>query len=73
MMQSSTVENFRHWVRLIQSEFSEMPGLHLSKRQAQRLWNLDPCSAEAIFDALEESHFLKRTTGDVYVRADVGC
>ena len=47
-MQQSAAENFCNWVRLIQSEFSEMPGLHLSKRQAQRMWNLDSRSADVI-------------------------
>jgi hypothetical protein len=60
-------------IRLIRSEYAEMPGLHLSKRQAERLWNLDPTSAEVILDALEQSHFLRRTANDQYVRADIGC
>lgn len=60
-------------ITLIRSEYAEMPGLHLSKRQAERLWNLDPSSAEVIFNALEESHFLRRTAKDMYVRADIGC
>jgi hypothetical protein len=72
-MQRAAVENFCDRVRLIQSEFAEMPGLHLSKRQAQRLWNLDAQSADAIFRALEASHFLKRTPDDMYIRADIGC
>jgi hypothetical protein len=72
-MQQSRVENFRDCVRLIQSEFAEMPGLHLSKRQAQRLWNLDADSADAIFSALEAAHFLKRMPNDTYIRADIGC
>lgn len=29
------------WMRRIQSEFVEMPGLHLTKVQAHRLWSLD--------------------------------
>ena len=72
-MQETALENFCDWVRLIQSEYEEMPGLHLSKRQAERLWNLDSRSADAIFSALEESNFLKRTPNDMYIRADVGC
>jgi hypothetical protein len=72
-MEQSVRGNLREWVRLIQSEYSEMPGLHLSKRQAQRMWNLDARSADAIFHALESSHFLKRMPNDVYIRADVGC
>ena len=60
-------------IRLIRSEYAEMPGLHLSKRQAERLWNLDPSSAEVVLDALEEAHFLRRTAKDMYVRADIAC
>ena len=71
-MQEPTAENFCAWVRLIQSEYTEMPGLHLSKRQAQRLWNFDRHSAEAIFDVLESVHFLKRIPNGMYIRADVG-
>jgi hypothetical protein len=71
-MQSSVSENLCEWLRLIQSEYAEMPGLHLSKRQAQRLWNLDPGSTDIIFSALEASHFLRRMPNDMYIRADVG-
>ena len=72
-MPQSTFVNFCEWARLIESEYAEMPGLHLSKRQAQRLWNLDALSADAIFDALEAAHVLKKMPHDIYVRADVGC
>lgn len=72
-MQSVAKDNFCDWVRLIQAEYFEMPGLHLSKRQAQRLWNLDARSTEVIFDALEAANFLKRMPNDVYIRADIGC
>ena len=71
IMHQSSLQNFCDWVRLIQSEFAEMPGLHLSKRQAQRLWNLDAPSADAIFGALEASKFLRRMPNDVYIRAEV--
>ena len=71
-MQAPSMENVRRWIRLVQAEFVEMPGMHLSKRQAQRLWNLDPLSADIVFDALESAHFLRRTGSDMYIRADVG-
>ena len=72
-MQQSAAEKFYDWVRLIQSEYVEMPGLHLSKRQAQRLWNLDARSTDMIFEALEASNFLRRMPNDMYIRADVSC
>ena len=71
-MQPSAVENVCDWVQLIKAEYAEMPGLHLSKRQAQRLWNLDASSTELIFGALEAANFLKRMPNDVYIRADIG-
>ena len=47
-----------------------MPGLHLTKRQFQRLWNLDDSTCEAVLDVLETSRFLRRTRAGAYVRAD---
>ena len=69
-MQQS-VEKAGDWIRVVQSEYAEMPGLHLSKRQAQRMWNLDARCADEIFKRLEASRFLRRMPNDVYVRADL--
>ena len=71
-MEQSVVENLCDWVQLIKSEYAEMPGLHLSKRQAQRMWNLDASSMDLVFSALEAANFLKRMPNDVYISADVG-
>ena len=71
-MTERAVTSFSEWAQLIQAEFSEMPGLHLSKRQAQRLWNLDAQTTTIVFDALEASNFLKRIANDTYIRADLG-
>jgi hypothetical protein len=71
-MQHCVGENVRHWVQLIKSEYAEMPGMHLSKRQAQRLWNLDEPSMDFILGALEAAKFLKRMPNDTYIRADIG-
>jgi len=46
--------------------------LHLSKRQAQRLWGLDAERCQSLLDTLESSHYLKRTEKDMYIRADIG-
>jgi hypothetical protein len=70
-MEQSGTENLCNWVRLIQSEYAEMPGLQLSKQQAQRLWNLDSRATDIIFDALESSRFLTRTATSMYRRADL--
>ena len=46
-----------------------MPGLRLTQRQAQRLWNLDSTTCEAILNLLESTRFLRRTSNDSYMLA----
>lgn len=54
-------------LRRIQGEFAEMPGLQLTCRQAQRLWNLDQLVCESLLAALVDVHFLVEHDG-VYVQ-----
>lgn len=58
------------WLCLIRAEYLEMPGLHLTKPQVQRLWTLEPHVCDALLDALVASAFLRRTRRDAYVLAD---
>ena len=57
------------WLRLIQAEYLEMPGLTLTKRQVQRLWKLEPHMCDVLLDALMATEFLKKTHEEKYVRA----
>jgi hypothetical protein len=66
---SSTVAD---WVHIIRGEFVEIPGLHLTRPQVQRLWGLDPIRCDALLDALVASGFLKRTQKGGFARADSG-
>jgi hypothetical protein len=59
----------REWLRRIQSEFFEMPGLRLTRPQAQRLWALDAQLCGTLLDALVSARVLEKTTRDVYVLA----
>ena len=59
------------WLQLVRAEYLEMPGLSLTIQQVQRLWGLDPVTAEAVLAALVDVKFLRRTVHDAYVRADV--
>ena len=59
----------RVWMRRIQSEFFEMPGLHLTKLQAQRLWSLDSQLCGQLLDALVSARILEKTPRDAYVLA----
>jgi hypothetical protein len=56
-------------LRLVRAEFREMPGLRLTHRQAQRLWNLDSVTCEAILESLESARFLRRTSDHSYMLA----
>ena len=53
----------------VRAEYREMPGLRLTHRQAQRLWNLDSGTCETVLDILESTRFLRRTFDQSYVLA----
>jgi hypothetical protein len=62
---------FGQWsdtLRRIRAEFSEMPGLRLSLRQAERLLGVEPLPSRLIFDWLVDDGFLRRVKG-FYVKA----
>jgi len=48
-----------------------MPGLRLTCRQAQRLWNLDQIVCESLLAALVDVRFLVESDGVYLQRADV--
>jgi hypothetical protein len=60
------------WVQVIRSEYLEMPGLSLTKPQAQRLWGLDARTCDVLIDQMVSGKFLRRTPGACYVRNDIG-
>ena len=59
------------WLEIIRAEYLEMPGMHLTGRQAQRLWNLDPATCETLLAALVATGFLRRTPTGGYMRAQL--
>jgi hypothetical protein len=58
------------WLHLIHAEYSEIPGLHLTRKQVQRLWNLDDVTCDALLEALVDVRFLRRTRTGAYIKAD---
>jgi hypothetical protein len=56
------------WIHLIRAEYHEIPGLHLTKPQVQRLWNLETTTCDAVLEALEATKFLRRTGTGAYVK-----
>ena len=53
-------------LRRMQRDFLEMPGLRLTSRQAQRLWNLDALICDALLRALVDVRFLVEADG-IYI------
>jgi hypothetical protein len=58
--------------RRVRNEYLEMPGLGLTLRQAQRMWQLRQTDCEVLLGALVDSGFLARTSGGAFVRAGSG-
>jgi hypothetical protein len=46
------------WLPLIRGEFTESPGLCLTRSQVQRWWSLDRASCDAVIDTLLADGFL---------------
>jgi hypothetical protein len=57
-------------LRRVEAEFREMPGLRLTCRQAQRLWNLDQLVCESVLAALVDVRFLIECDGVFLQRTD---
>jgi hypothetical protein len=54
-------------LRRIRGEFLEMPGMRLTRPQAQRLWGLDAALCDALLDALVDARFLFRTSDGAFI------
>lgn len=57
-----------HLVKQARQEYSDMPGLRLTARQAGRLWHLDSALCDALLAELVHEHFLARTPDGAYLR-----
>lgn len=64
---SPAVARISDLVRLIRSEYDEMPGLCLTRAQVQRLWLLEPAACDTVLSALVDAGYL-RLTPSGYVR-----
>ena len=56
-------------IRLVESDFGEMPGMCLTEAQAQRLWSLERAVCSDILETLVERGFLTRKPDGRYRRA----
>jgi len=55
------------FIEIVQTEYREMPGLQLTRRQMQRFLGIDVLTCQAVIDELERQRFLRRTPKDAYV------
>ena len=66
-------QDFVRLLAIVRGEFLEMPGLRLTKKQAQRLWALDRDACDALLITLESSRFLRQTRdGEYHARLSQG-
>ena len=59
------------WLELVWSEYREMPDLHLTPVQMQRLWGLSPETCSAVIETLVAQRALKLTLAGAYARSRV--
>lgn len=58
---------------LIEAEYREMPGMHLTFAQARRLWNLSADECARVLDYLVRSGVLTKDRDNRFCRHDDGC
>ena len=66
---ATTGTTLTKWLQLIRGEYLEVPGLHLTRSQVQRLWGLDDVTCDEVVRRLVDTRFLRQTMTNAYVRA----
>jgi len=56
------------WCGLVRAEYLEMPGLQLTARQAQRLWQFDPGICHTVLRRLVDTGVLRERHGTYVLR-----
>jgi hypothetical protein len=59
-------------VRRVRGEFLEMPGLRLTRAQAQRMWGLDQETCAEVLQTLVDTKFLHLRSDGTYARLSDG-
>ena len=54
----------------VMAEFLEMPGMQITRRQAQRLWGCDDVTCGQLLDLLVDSKFLRQIRIGTYGRSE---
>ena len=61
-----TEQPIADWVRLIRTEFDEMPGLVLTSSQIQRMWGIESNVCRAAMDRLVAAGVVMRRADSSY-------
>jgi hypothetical protein len=72
MTESLVIVSREQMMRRICGEYLEMPGLRLTRPQAQRLWGLDAQTCAQLLESLMEDKFLYRMDDGMYARSTEG-
>src|SRR6266571_1700236 len=73
MTESLVIVSRKQMLRRICGEYLEMPGLRLTRPQAQRLWGLDEQSCALLLESLTEQKFLYRRDNGMYALSRRSC
>jgi hypothetical protein len=57
-----------HLLRCIETEYGELPGLRLTERQMQRLWDLDRDTCSAVIARLVRRGVVMKVEGEIVKR-----
>ena len=68
MDKSRATTSYDPILRRIRGEYLEMPGLRLTRAQAQRLWGLDERTCRLLLDSLTTDRFLVHRPDGSYAR-----
>lgn len=52
----------------VAGEYREMPGMCVTRQQAQRLWGLDSTTCELVLTTLVDRGVVRRTSGGKYIK-----
>ena len=58
------------WLRLVTAEFEELPDLHLTQAEVERLWGLDAPTADAVLAKLISAGVLRKTSRGAYIKSN---
>ena len=65
---AGTTAALRDLLDRVVGEYNEMPGMCVTRPQAQRLWGLDSTTCELVLMTLVERGILRRTPRGTYVK-----